>query len=219
MKLVAVARHVVALLAVLSLGLMLPVAPALAKPDDPSDKADKAEKKVVDPDKHDKSGKLADEGEIEPPSLAFRNVSPSGKKLPKLHGPKKFADPVRQTTVGGTAMPNTASNFEGVSNRNGVLPPDSNGAAGPNHYVQFVNLSLAVYSKATGALIYGPVSGNTPWKGFGGVCEATNDGDPVVLYDHLADRWFLSQFALPNYPSGPFYQCIAEPFVKGLMGH
>jgi hypothetical protein len=30
-----------------------------------------------------------------------------------------------------------------------------------------------------------------------------------VLYDHLADRWMISQFALPNFPFGPFYQCIA----------
>ncbi len=30
-----------------------------------------------------------------------------------------------------------------------------------------------------------------------------------MLYDHLTDRWLLSQFALPNFPSGPFYVCIA----------
>ena len=48
-----------------------------------------------------------------------------------------------------------------------------------------------------------------PLHRVGGPCETTNDGDPIVLYDELADRWMLSQFALPNYPSGPFYQCIA----------
>src|SRR5262249_48765026 len=40
-----------------------------------------------------------------------------------------------------------------------------------------------------------------------------NDGDPIVLYDRQANRWFMSQFALPNITStafnGPFYQCIA----------
>jgi len=30
-----------------------------------------------------------------------------------------------------------------------------------------------------------------------------------IPYDHLADRWFISQLAIPNFPSGPFYQCIA----------
>jgi hypothetical protein len=57
--------------------------------------------------------------------------------------------------------------------------------------------------------LYGPAAGNTLWTGFGGVCSTSNDGDPIVQYDHLADRWMMSQFALPNYPSGPFYECIA----------
>ena len=65
----------------------------------------------------------------------------------------------------------------------------------------------------SGSLIYGPAAGSTIWSGFGGPCETQNDGDPIVLYDHLADRWLLSQFALPNNVFGilfaPFYQCIA----------
>ena len=99
-------------------------------------------------------------------------------------------------------------NFDGVNNRNGVLPPDTNGDIGPNHYVQWVNLSFAVYSR-TGATLKAPTNGNTIFANFGGPCETTNDGDPIVLYDEAADRWLLSQFALPNYPAGPFYQCIA----------
>ena len=99
-------------------------------------------------------------------------------------------------------------NFDGVNNVNGVLPPDTNGDVGPNHYMQWVNLSFAIYSK-TGALLYGPANGNTLFSGFGGPCQSTNNGDPIVLYDHLADRWLASQFALPSYPSGPYYECIA----------
>jgi hypothetical protein len=99
-------------------------------------------------------------------------------------------------------------NFEGVGNRNGVLPPDTNGDVGPNHYVQWINLSFAIWNKS-GSLLYGPADGRTLFTGFGGPCETTNDGDPVVLYDEAADRWLMTQFALPNYPSGPFYQCIA----------
>src|SRR5437763_16767662 len=33
------------------------------------------------------------------------------------------------------------------------------------------------------------------WSGFGGVCETGGSGDPVVLYDHMANRWLISQFA------------------------
>jgi hypothetical protein len=45
------------------------------------------------------------------------------------------------------------------------------------------------------------------WAGFGGVCEDTNNGDPIVLYDQIADRWMASQFAWQG--DGPFYECIA----------
>jgi hypothetical protein len=103
---------------------------------------------------------------------------------------------------------NPLVSFEGVNNRNGVLPPDPTGDIGPNHYVQAVNLSFAIYSR-TGTLLYGPANVNTLFAGMGGVCETSNDGDPIVQYDHLADRWLVSQFALPNYPRGPFYECIA----------
>ncbi len=118
------------------------------------------------------------------------------------------ADPVVQSEPGAASMPGTISNFEGVGNVDGVLPPDTTGDVGANHYVQWVNLSYAVYSK-TGATLLSPRDGNSLWAGFGGPCESSNSGDPVVLYDHLADRWLLTQFALPNGFSGPFYQCLA----------
>src|SRR5512146_3108591 len=138
------------------------------------------------------------------------------RPLPNRGGPainpagSKFTDPALQRTEPGLAVniPAPLQNFDGVNNVNGVLPPDTNGDVGPNHYVQWVNLSFAIYSKS-GTLLYGPAAGNTLWSGFGGPCATTNNGDPIVQYDHLADRWMVSQFALPNYPSGPFYQCIA----------
>jgi hypothetical protein len=113
-----------------------------------------------------------------------------------------------QTEPGSAASSAALVSFDGVGNRNGFLPSDANGDIGPDHYVQTVNMSFAVYSRA-GVLLYGPENLNTLWSGFGGVCEVENDGDPIVIYDHLADRLLISQFALPNYPSGPFYQCIA----------
>ncbi|GAP63268.1 hypothetical protein ARMA_1691 [Ardenticatena maritima] len=106
------------------------------------------------------------------------------------------------------AIPAPNLTFEGLDNVNNVLPPDPVGDIGPNHYVEMVNIAFAIYDRS-GNLLYGPANNNTLFAGFGGPCETTNDGDPIVLYDHLADRWMMSQFALPNFPSGPFYQCIA----------
>lgn len=106
-------------------------------------------------------------------------------------------DPALQSSAPATAAPSPIFSFEGVNNGDGVLPPDTNGDIGPNHYVQWVNLTFAVYSRS-GSLLYGPAAGGTIWDGFGGPCESQNDGDPIVLYDELADRWIMSQFAIPN---------------------
>lgn len=125
--------------------------------------------------------------------------------LPEGRAPESDRpDPVVQRFMGGILMPAAAQNFEGVNNVNGVYPPDTNGDVGPNHYVQTVNLSFAIWDK-TGTLLYGPAATNTLWSGFGGACETSNHGDPIVLYDHLANRWLISQFAV----SGPYYECIA----------
>jgi len=110
----------------------------------------------------------------------------------------------------GPSAATTGAGFEGLGNRNGVLPPDTVGAIGPEHYVQMTNLSLAVYDRY-GHVVFGPVNNNTLWSALGNnnVCVKNNDGDPIVLYDQAADRWLASQFALPRFPNGPFYQCIA----------
>ncbi len=160
--------------------------------------------------RHDVSPALRD---IPPRQLAVER-EPHEPLL--LRGPRqqrvRQPDPALQTSAPSAFVPSPFLNFEGVNNVDGVLPPDTNGDIGPNHYVQWVNKTLAVYSRS-GSLIYGPAAGSTIWAGFGGPCETQNDGDPIVLYDHLADRWLLSQLAIPNNLFGilfaPFYQCIA----------
>jgi hypothetical protein len=149
-------------------------------------------------------------------SPVHRDVSPPLRHIsPLFFRPGSIARvlpneplPKARKAVQGQSMPAPIQNFDGLNNINGVLPPDTEGDIGPNHYVQWVNLSFAIYNKS-GTRIYGPAAGNTLWSGFGGPCQIQNDGDPIVLYDRLADRWFFSQFALPNYPNGPFYTCIA----------
>jgi hypothetical protein len=98
--------------------------------------------------------------------------------------------------------------FEGLANRDNpflVSPPDPVGDVGPNHYVEMVNLVFAVYSK-TGARLLGPLPLGTLWNGFA-VTDCTDlSGDPVVVYDQLADRWILTQFT----SRGPtFFNCVA----------
>ena len=98
-------------------------------------------------------------------------------------------------------------NFDGVS-AGGYAPPDPSGDVGPNHYVQMVNVRTQIWDK-NGVSLAGPFNNINFWAGLPGPWSGTNDGDPIVLYDEIADRWMVSQFALPNYPNGPFYILIA----------
>jgi hypothetical protein len=94
-------------------------------------------------------------------------------------------------------------------------PPDTNGAVGGTQYVQWVNLSFAVFNKTTGAVVAGPTAGNALWAGFGGQCQTSNSGDPIVQYDKIANRWVLTQFAVN---STPFLQCVAVSTTSDATG-
>lgn len=115
------------------------------------------------------------------------------------------------------AIGSTLANFEGLSNQDNfnvfgfrVNPPDPVGAVGPNHYVQMVNLTFAVFDKAGNKLL-GPVDTGTLWAGFA-VEDCTDpSGDPIVMYDQQEDRWILTQFTTRGLddPALPFYNCVA----------
>jgi hypothetical protein len=112
--------------------------------------------------------------------------------------------------------PTLASSFEGIGEGFVgpagpftviAVPPDPNGVAGPNHYVQIVNLSFAVFSK-DGTPLLGPLPNNSIWQGFGGICETQNSGDPTVNYDRFADRWVIAQMAIDPI-NFAFAECVA----------
>jgi hypothetical protein len=133
------------------------------------------------------------------------------KKLPPF--PPKAAiraDTVVQQTATTSLPIEAVVTFPGIGldTHYGITsdPPDTNGSVGKSHYVQWVNVGLAVFDKATGMPVLGPVDGNLLWTGFGGNCEHFNDGDPIVVYDKVADRWLLTQFAVSG---SPFSQCVA----------
>ncbi len=128
-------------------------------------------------------------------------------------------DPLRQQSTLGFS-PQLGLNFDGLGD--GVynfwveyVPPDTNGAVGSTQYVQWVNTYFAVFDKHAGALLAGPTPGNTLWTGFGGDCESNNDGDPIVLYDKLANRWVMSQFSVTT---TPYLQCIAVSLDADATG-
>jgi hypothetical protein len=113
-------------------------------------------------------------------------------------------DKAVQRLIGKIAIPAPIISFDGNSNLCGCSPPDPNGAVGPNHVVTMANLHFQIFNKS-GTSLFGPAANNTLWAGFGGGCQTQNSGDPVVLYDQLADRWLLSQFTA----AAPYLQCVA----------
>ena len=125
-------------------------------------------------------------------------------------GPPVFPDPTGPVS---TQMP-TATSFEGVDNPNGYYPPDTVGDVGPNHYLHMVNVSLTIFDKS-GTSLFGPVPNNVMWGGFGGDCQATNDGDPIALYDQFADRWLISQFSIS---AGGYHECVAVSATPDPLG-
>jgi len=118
-------------------------------------------------------------------------------------------DPLLQTTAFGGA-PAPLFSFEGIgpaTNTVNANPPDANGAVGRHHFVQMTNFWFAIFNKE-GSLLYGPAATSTPWQGFSGKCSRTDNGDPVVLYDRLADRWVLMHMAWDT-TTATGVQCVA----------
>jgi hypothetical protein len=148
---------------------------------------------------------------------------------------------VEQTSPGSKAPATLVASFDGLGvgfegpqgPSSGRNPSDNSLAVGPDHIMQTVNTRLAVFSKkgrrfdTTGTVLYGSVPNNTVFTGFTGTCEARNNGDVVVRYDQLADRWlvvmpiFRRGAVRPDQPAewksgGPAY--VAPPGVAGQPG-
>ena len=140
-------------------------------------------------------------------------------------------DPVAAPLAGPLTGVTSLLSFDGQSaqdNRNvfgfAFVPPDTNSAVGTTQFVQMVNVTIAVYDKSTGAIDLAPVPIHTLWGGFGGLCELgggrvtySDGGDPVVLYDHLAGRWLVTQLQYnPTFTQSA--QCIAVSTTSDATG-
>lgn len=144
------------------------------------------------------------------------------KHIPLVDAPGQAADPVVQKTATTSASVTAGLGFDGIGKGLGsyspnYAPPDTTGAVGTTQYVQWVNVHYAVFDKSSGALLAGPVAGNTLFANLGGACATRNDGDPIVQYDKLANRWVLSQFAVPGGSAG-YWQCVAVSQTPDATG-
>ena len=168
--------------------------------------------------RHDTSRPLRDLVKTPLPAAPGRIVQ-EPVRTPVEQGPFTH-DPVLQDAEAAAVTPATiVRNFEGLGAgfpgyAPQAVPPDTVGAVGRTQYVQWVNLSLAVFDKRTGEVVLGPASGRTVFAEFGGECEQRNDGDPVVNYDRFADRWVIQQFAITQ----GYYECVAVSKTSDATG-
>jgi hypothetical protein len=118
------------------------------------------------------------------------------------------AAPVEAPAV---TIPAPSASFKGLDHNTwgAGWPPDTVGDVGPNHFIEAVNTSIGIFSKAGTQLA--AFTFNSLWAGAGSgtACDSNNGGDPTVIYDPMGDRWIVADFAFASVTTGPYYECIA----------
>jgi hypothetical protein len=146
------------------------------------------------------------------PSSNPSRVNPlAGAPIPN-HPDVAPTDPLIRSSLPAPDTSRLDLRFPGVKNPfacGGCTPPDTVGDAGPRHYIQMVNVTkVAIFNKA-GRELKPPFDLGDLWPS--GTC-ANDAGDPIVLYDGLANRWLLSQFAFPE------HMCVAISVTGDPLG-
>ncbi len=190
---------------------------------------------------HDRSQRLAPRVDVDADSRATARttgippnaLAPDGDAdaerdtaaLPVMTAPAGSAA-IEQTSQGTRPPAALVASFDGLGagfqgpqgTANLRNPSDNSLAVGPNHIVQIVNSRMAIYTKkgsmydTTGRVLYGPVGTNNVFRGFGGACEAQPNGDAVVRYDQLANRWLI---VMPIFRRSPLRPVEPAPGVGG----
>jgi hypothetical protein len=123
-------------------------------------------------------------------------------------------DPALQTIYASPNGPNNPTsllqNWAGLS-FTGVSPADPTLAVGPNHVIQMINNSTSskyrMWNKTGTQLYEGLLSTIT---------GITGGGDPVALYDQLADRFILTEF---GNGTNFFYVAVSQTPDPGGPGY
>jgi hypothetical protein len=142
--------------------------------------------------------------------LEIKSANPSAAMMASIDRALQGARPIASETPGVPSL-----TFDGLSDADNagliggaVAPSDENIDIGPNDVIQTVNDGFRIWDK-NGVPKIAPKLISSLFSNLGGICATTDRGDPVVLYDRMADRWFITQFAFVNTSAPPFHQCVA----------
>lgn len=135
-----------------------------------------------------KNGQLEKEKEYRASELEIANLKADALALPP-------SENVQLATSGpGSKAPTPGTSFASIdyTESGGYVPPDAEMAAGPNHLIAVVNVSMEIYDKS-GTSLSGPTDLNAFFSSLA-VCVAGPYGafDPNVVYDEEADRWVIA---------------------------
>jgi hypothetical protein len=141
-------------------------------------------------------------------------------KMPSLDASLQNAKPIESSTPSVPSL-----TFDGIHDADNIpligrtiAPSDENIDVGPNDVVQTVNDAFRIWDKSGNPRIP-PKLISSLFTRLGGICANSDRGDPVVLYDRMADRWFITQFAfLGGGQAPPFHQCVAVSQNGDPMG-
>ncbi len=153
---------------------------------------------VIQPDKFMASQPLSETLKTTPPPVFhgwIEREENAPRHLTKIYN---LPDPVIQESSGNLPELGVTIglNFDGLyaKESGGVAPPDTNGAAGDKQFFLITNFAFQIFDKTTGKAETQPALIHTIWGSqFGGQCGTQDNGDPIVLYDHMANRWLVEQ--------------------------
>ena len=123
----------------------------------------------------------------------------------------------KSTAVIGFGKP--ILNFPGHGFTNARVP-DTVGDVGTSYYIQMVNSlfgsSFSIYRKSDGRRVAGPTILSSLSTDF--MCEEC-DGDPIVLYDPLAERWLMSEFSFLYNTLCVYISITDDPIAGGWYNY
>ncbi len=145
-----------------------------------------------------------------PPESKLETSAPAGSQQSAILGGGGTAPTLLTNFIGGQ-FGDTGAN---------LIPPDTCGAIGPNHFVSGTNRSLGIFNRTSGAKI-SAVSFNTFFN-------TTNLGDPRVGYDQHHNRWVINisnfsnriylAYSLTSDPTGAWFKTnvlVSQGFDAG----
>jgi hypothetical protein len=101
------------------------------------------------------------------------------------------------TTLRGEVAFKVGAQFTGSTygSDSPYVPPDCNGMASLNHYVELINGRFSVYDKTNGTRLL-TLSDSAFWNNAGLPLGSAEVTDPRVIYDPSVNRWFASTIDL-----------------------